>query len=336
MARKLYFEEGVNHYNRREYAKAVDCFMHSIIEHNYNPALSWLGQCYEYGLGVPKDLEAAKDLYVSCYDHMTSRESASELGLWLKERIARLKALPESDTLCRFVAGIGNVKVIRRLQAPAEPQLRCNNDEVVVTVQKRCSLYYGLAYAQVRIPEIMSTWTCDGKGRFSDGYTIDAYMFNLKVLRGSTDEYISVLDGRNCTLYFPRNAELGYMYVQQTILDKVRSLLLKRGNAVVPKMLKEVADRLGLTFNECKVVNTVRSFSAINYQRGDLIEFSVAAVQLPKDSFETLCIHELTHNFVGDHSARFYQKMRELGGDKAVKRDSDLFYDCGWPYLKFI
>lgn len=66
------------------------------------------------------------------------------------------------------------------------------------------------------------------------------------------------------------------------------------------------------------------------------ITFSVNAVQLPMDSVEALCIHELTHNFVDNHSSDFYNKMIELGGEAAYRRDLDLRYKGKWPYLKII
>ena len=147
----LYFEKGIDHYQRQEYAQAVDCFIHSIIEHNFNDALAWLGNCYEYGLGVPKDLSAAKDLYQSCYEHLGSSQKNGTMGTWIRQHLDQLKDVHVPDTISRFIEGIGNVKVIRRLQTSSEPQLRYNMDEVVVTVQKRLSLYYGLAFAQMHM-----------------------------------------------------------------------------------------------------------------------------------------------------------------------------------------
>ena len=54
------------------------------------------------------------------------------------------------------------------------------------------------------------------------------------------------------------------------------------------------------------------------------------------DSVEALCIHELTHNFVGNHSSDFFNKMIELGGEAAFRRDQNIRYKGKWPYLKFI
>ena len=331
-----YFKAGQEHYRKKEYKEAMDCFIHGIAESDSIACLAWLGSCYEYGLGVPEDLVAAKDLYAGAYKVMFTSERRNKLGTWIQEHLERLKDIPVYDTMCKFIEGVGNVKVIRRLETPYDPQLRYNLDELVVTVQSRSSLYRGFAFAQVNVPEMARTWTCDGERRFFDGYTLDTDLFSLKVLRGKTDRYTSSLDGRNCHVYFPQNANLDYIYIQQSILKKVRNLLVKRAQVALPPILKEVADRIGTTFQNCEVTSAVRDYLAYNYGKGKKIIFSVDALQLPMDSVEALCIHELTHNFVTNHSSDFYNKMIELGGEAPYRRDQNIRYKGKWPYLKFI
>ncbi len=336
MERISYFKAGQEHYLKKEYKEAIDCFIHGIAESDSIACLAWLGSCYEYGLGVPKDLVAAKDLYAGAYKVMFTSDRRDKLGIWIQERLECLKDIPVYDTMSKFIEGVGNVKVIRRLETPYDPQVRYNLDELVVTVQSRSSLYRGFAFAQVKVPEMARTWTCDGERRFFDGYTLDTDLFSLKVLRGKTDKYTSRLDGRNCYVYFPQKANLDYIYVQQSILKKVRNLLVKRARVALPPILKEVADRTGTSFQKCEVSSAVRDYLAYNYGKGKKIVFSVNAVQLPMDSVEALCIHELAHNFVNNHSSDFYNKMIELGGEAAYRRDLNLRYKGKWPYLKFI
>ena len=331
-----YFKAGQEKYLKKEYKEAMDCFIHGIAESDSIACLAWLGSCYEYGLGVPKDLVAAKDLYAGAYKVMYTSDRRDELGIWIQKRLECLKDIPVYDTMCKFIEGVGNVKVIRRLETQYDPQVRYNLDELVVTVQSRSSLYRGFAFAQVKVPEMARTWTCDGERRFYDGYTLDTDLFSLKVLRGKTDKYTSRLDGRNCYVYFPQKANLDYIYVQQSILKKVRNLLVKRAQVALPPILKEVADRTGTSFQKCEVTSAVRDYLAYNYGKGKKIVFSVDAVQLPMDSVEALCIHELAHNFVNNHSSDFYNKMIELGGEAAYRRDLNLRYKGKWPYLKFI
>lgn len=336
MERISYFKAGQEHYLKKEYKEAIDCFIHGIAESDSIACLAWLGSCYEYGLGVPKDLVAAKDLYAGAYKVMYTSDRRDKLGIWIQEHLECLKDIPVYDTMCKFIEGVGNVKVIRRLETPYDPQVRYNLDELVVTVQLRSSLYRGFAFAQVKVPEMARTWTCDGERRFFDGYTLDTDLFSLKVLRGKTDKYTSRLDGRNCYVYFPQKANLDYIYVQQSILKKVRNPLVKRAQVALPPILKEVADRTGTSFQKCEVTSAVRDYLAYNYGKGKKIVFSVDAVQLPMDSVEALCIHELAHNFVNNHSSDFYNKMIELGGEAAYRRDLNLRYKGKWPYLKFI
>ncbi|MBP3670616.1 MAG: hypothetical protein J6J06_01485 [Bacteroidaceae bacterium] len=58
-------------------------------------------------------------------------------------------------------------------------------------------------------------------------------------------------------------------------------------------------------------------------------------MQLPEDSVEALCIHEPTHNLEDGHGIELRNKMIGPRGEKAFKRDQDLFYKGKWHYLKF-
>ena len=329
-----YFEKGREHYNRKEYAEAVSCFLRSITEDYYNTPRAWLGLCYECGLGVAKDRVLAKDLYSRCYDRLSFSKRDEKFGLWVAQHLENLKDVAECDSRRVFIEGLGNVKVIRNINAPYKPQFRYNVDEVVVQTDKRTTLVEGLCYAQKHLPDINRGWTCDGQRRYYDGYTLETDYFNLRVLRGATDKYISKVEGRECLLHFPKGANLDYVYVQETIHKKVRQMLFKRTQEVVPPILKEVSERINVPYGKCEVVMTHRSFVAYNIGTNHDIYFTASSIQLPKESLETLCIHELTHNFVSEHGKDFYDKMAELGGEEAVKRDKSMWKEGRWPYLR--
>ncbi|MBQ2980301.1 MAG: hypothetical protein IJE18_09365 [Bacteroidaceae bacterium] len=49
-------------------------------------------------------------------------------------------------------------------------------------------------------------------------------------------------------------------------------------------------------------------------------------MQLPEDSLEALSIHEPTHNLEDGHGIELRNKMIGPRGEKAFKRNQDLFY----------
>lgn len=334
MTHKSTFEIGREHYLRKEYEEAVRCFMTGSAA-NSSACMGWLGQCYEFGLGVKKNLSYAKDMYIASYENLYHAERSDRFGLWLSERINGLKDIPLPKSESRHIPGLGNIRVVKSKYSFIETNIRYNKDETVVDIEHRKSILTGFSYAEEQIPKLFSEWTCDGKNKFYDGYTLETDFFKLRILQDDVSDYKSIMDGRNLTIIVPSRVAFQFPYVQVHILKKAKELLFKRAEVVIPEVLREVADRIGASYKKCEIVMTNRSWLAINYYRGSKVQFCAKNIQLPKESLEALCIHELTHNYVLNHSAAFYKKMIELGGEQAYKLDQNLYKEGKWLYLKF-
>ena len=327
------FEIGREHYLRKEYKDAIKWFTIGTGKGS-RACMSWLGQCYEYGLGTEKDLVMAKDLYLASFEQLTSRERKEKLGIWLQERLEKLKDIPVISSDSRFISGIGNVRVVRSKYSFIPTKIRFNKNEAVVDIEYRASLTEGFVYAEHTLKEMYSEWTCDGVNKFYDGYVLETDFFTLKVQHKDVSDYISIIDDRNLTIYVPETVSFEYLYAQVYILKKAKELLVKRAEVIVPLKLKEVSDRIGTSFKKCVIVPSNRSWVARNNYCGSKIEFCAKTIQLPERSFEALCIHELTHNFILGHGPAFHKKMIELGGEEYHKLDLHLFKEGKWPYLK--
>ena len=324
------FDQGREHYLRQEYEDAVRCFIYGSAEQLCDSCRMWLGQCYEYGLGVSKDLAIAKDLYQIALMWMGRCRGGSKQALWLQERIACLSGVPDSDECYRFVEGVGNVKVRKYLQAPHTPTIRFNKNEVVVTIGKRTTFTDGFHYAK----KMLANWTCDGKNRFYEGYHLETDNIDLVVLRGGDEEWHSHIKGKKCMLYFPANLNLEYISNQEYILRKVQDLFFARAQAVIPNRLKEITDRLGHPEKTCKIVRKLRGAYACNHTDRNIVEVRAGCIQLPIDSLDSLLIHEITHDFVLGHGSNFYRKMEELGSKYLCDLDKKLFEEGRWPYIR--
>ncbi|MBO7195293.1 MAG: DUF45 domain-containing protein [Alistipes sp.] len=335
MSRIDYFELGRDYYSKGYYQDATACFIRSILEDYCNASRAWLGSCYEYGLGFEKDLVLAKDLYATCYNHLGHYEVNNQFGIWVTERLNTLKDIVECDCSSKFIDGIGNVKVVKNRNISQTPRFRYNINEIVATIDKRDSIVEGFYYVEKHIPQINKAWTCDGHTRYFDGYTIHADLFSLDVRRGQTNQYISRIDGQKCSLLFPKHVNLEYIYVQETIHQKVKNLLFQRAQHAIPPILKMVSERVNVPYGKCHIVKTSRKYSAYNYGAQHDIVFCANCVQLPIKSLEALCIHELTHNLVWGHNKAFYDKLKELGGEESYYLDQNLWNEGKWPYILF-
>ena len=328
-----HFKTGQEHYLRQEYKQATEQFILGAVQEHDSYCMMWLGQCYECGLGVEKDLVEAKDLYTVASTWLTHNDTKGKV--WLQERLKCLKDIPDTKSRTRFYYEIGNVKIVKSTYIN-EPTVRFNLDETVITINHRDVYQSGYHFAQENLRKLAQKWTCDSSGRrFYDGYTLETDHFTLHIKRGDTDKHIKAIDGNKLTLSFPISANLDYIYVQESILKKVKELLFSLAQDTLPQVLAEISKRINVPYCSCRVVSNSQSYVACNYGNGNNITFTAQCIQLPKKSLEALCIHELTHNFVNDHSQIFYEKMKELGGLKIVDIDKNLWKENRWPYLKF-
>lgn len=333
MEQKSNFETGREHYLRKEYEEAVRWF--TLGAADSTACMRWLAWCYEFGLGVKTDLYKAKDLYTACYESLYYGERSGEYGLWLNERINVLQDIPLPESESRHIPGLGNIRVVRSKYAYTSTKIRYNKDETVVEREHRDSILSGFIYAEKHLPQLFAEWTCDGKNKFYDGYTLETDFFTLIIRQDYVSDYKTMIDGRNLSIIVPNTVSFQFPYVQMHIMKKAKELLFKRAQVVIPVKLKEVADRIGTSFKKCEIVMSNRSWLAMNMNRGSNIKFCAKNIQLPEKSLEALCIHELTHNFVLGHSSAFYKKMVELGGEEARRLDQNLFNERKWLYLNF-
>lgn len=345
-----YFEQGLEHYQKREYNKAAELFTLSVVKDFSTAGHAWLGQCYEYGLGVEKDLMEAKDLYTTGFNKLTSSEKRSDLAKWLTQKLQALEGIPQSTGKSMFIEGTGNVKVTK-IKSANRTQLRYNANGIIVSIHTSESFRTGFVYAQETIPQLNKEWNCDGASRFYDGYSLKTDFFTLNVKRGcaahtdSGSYHTSIIkaDAAHyiCSLEFPANANLEYIYVQKTIMNKVLDMLYIIAQEILPEKLKEVSDKTGTAYKKCIVTRKGQGdYCALNYAHGKFIELRTTCIQLPAESLEALCVHELTHNFIDPHNKEFYDKMIELGnklpigGEAIYKLDRNRFEEGRWRYLQ--
>jgi hypothetical protein len=337
MSRISCFDNGKECYLSGDYSGAVEWFLKGLMEeHCSDVCRAWLGYCYELGLGVEKELVMAKDLYETSRAHLLTSEREGAFGKWINERLEGLEGVKEDEgSVRRKIEGVGNVRVTKLVNIDSTPQWRYNKDEVVVVVSSRESLLEGFCYAERYLPEKNRTWSCDGKNRFYDGYIVEADYYRLEVRRGDAEHYSTRMEGRELRVTFPNSACLEYLYVQETIFRKVKELLWKKAQEVIPPVLERVAQRIGVEYGKCEVVKSLRNCAAYNYALNHDITFSSACVQLPKESLEALCVHELTHNFVSGHGRKFDDKMIELGGEKMLELYNNLWNEGRWAYMEY-
>lgn len=327
------YKEGLLLFQNQEYKNAVSCFVNGLNFGNSSECALMLGKCCELGLGVAKDLVMAKDNYKSALQQFSLMHSHdSEEIVWLKAKLAELTDVPDVCERTCYIDSVGCVKVSKSERRGWS--IGFSEEGTHVKVNLYTPFYRGFYIAEVHASKENKTWTCDGHTRFYDGYTIEAELFRLTVKRGQTQRYETSINGRDCTVIFPYDADLNYLYVQETIMKKARELLKKRADVIFRQKLQEVSARTGIPYGKCKVDTRMSKVWATHSSPHNDIVFSLSCIQLPEESLEAICLHELIHNFVSGHDNRFYAKMLEYGGRNLYDRDMDLEKGISWKCLR--
>ena len=334
MAVTVGYKDGMEHFLRGEYAQAVECFEVGTAFGGSSGCLLMLGKCYEQGLGVGRDLSIAKDYYNVALLHYGAWYTQNDLNdiSWLKAKIAELKDVPQIKELRKYIDSVGWVTV-RRAKLK-EWRFKFNEEGTQVGIGPSIPFCRGFSVAEYHTKQENPRWTCDEYTRFYDGYTLNTDFFSLTVKRGSTSSFESCSNGRNCLVMFPCDADLGYLYVQEAIMNKVRDLLKKRAEVVFPQKLSEISERVEVPYGKC-LINTRLTNAWAQYDRKTKnVEFSLSAIQVPEENFESICIHELAHSFSAGHDGVFWSMFRQLAGQRLYQLESTGHIHGKWPMLK--
>jgi hypothetical protein len=328
------YKKGMEHFQRKEYAQAIVCFEIGTAFGDSSKCMLMLGRCYEQGLGVGIDLSLAKDYYKVALIHFESWHGVSDNDdiSWLKEKLVELKDIPQIHEQRKYIASVGLV-IVKRSKLK-EWKVRFNEEGTLVGIGQSIPFCRGFSVADYHTKKENPGWTCDGYTRFYDGYTLNADFFDLTIRRGTTPSFEGVINDRNCMVLFPRDADLSYLYVQEAIMNKVRDLLKKRAEVAFSQKLNEVSKRVEVPYGKCLInIRLCNAWAQYDSKTRD-VEFSLSAIFLPEENFESLCIHELSHSFSSAHDWVFRSKFRQLAGQRLYELDSIGHIHSKWPTLK--
>ena len=328
------YKKGMEHFLRKEYAQAIDCFETGTSFGDSSECLLMLGRCHEQGLGVDIDLSLAKDYYTVALRHFQSWHSINDSDdiIWLKEKLAKIKDIPQIQERRKYIDSVGWVTVKRAKLK--EWKINFNEEGTLVGIGPSIPFCRGFSVVDYYTKQENPRWTCDGHTRFHNGYMLNTDFFSLTVRRGTTSSFESDINGRNCVVMFPSNADLSYLYVQEAIMNKVRDLLKKRAEVVFPQKLSEVSERVRVPYGKCLInIRLSKAWAQYNRKTRD-IEFCLSAIQLPEENFESICIHELSHTFSSEHDGVFWSKFKQLAGQRLYELDSTGHIHNKWQTLK--
>ena len=84
---------------------------------------------------------------------------------------------------------------------------------------------------------------------------------------------------------------------------------------LLPKRLKELAEKFGFVYNRVTIRNNRRNWGSCSSQNN--ISLNLQMMKLPDQLIDYILLHELVHTEIKDHSARFWKRLDEITENQA-------------------
>ena len=84
---------------------------------------------------------------------------------------------------------------------------------------------------------------------------------------------------------------------------------------LLPKRLKELAEKFGFAYNRVTIRNNRRNWGSCSSQNN--ISLNLQMMKLPDQLIDYILLHELVHTEIKDHSARFWKRLDEITENQA-------------------
>ena len=129
----------------------------------------------------------------------------------------------------------------------------------------------------------------------------DKYKVNITI--GKNDSLIIFEDKKEIYI---RSIKLTEKYLKKIIDKKMRTTELK----IIREKTKELGEKFNIKFGAVKIKNQKTRFGSCS-SRGNL-NFNWQIILFPREQFEHVILHELTHILIKNHSPGYWAKLREM------------------------
>lgn len=209
------------------------------------------------------------------------------------------------------------VKVVRHASAK-HMRLRVSVNRIRLTVPKNCS--------ESQIQQFLVQ---------SDAWLTQAWQTQSHSITAvSVPSTLSLFNQQESLEVKQSALDTDYLHVGQTLhvnvlrpLASLKVFLLDYARQHLPTYLAEVADSIGLSFSAVQVRWVKTRWGSCNRQHK--IMLNVALVLLPKACVYSVCVHELVHTKVFNHSKGFWDMLQHH--DALTLNSHQILKQMQWP-----
>ncbi len=108
------------------------------------------------------------------------------------------------------------------------------------------------------------------------------------------------------------------MVTREAIYIENNKLMKKADQKYLPQRLKELSERTGLKYSDCKIIK-MDDCSGNYHSQSGVISLSPEIIQYPTQEIDAILIHELCHSLIKSHEQDFYDLILKYGGEEILR-----------------
>lgn len=286
------------------------------------PAVAaWLGWAHKNGRGVPKDEFTALMWYRRAVKELRYKDPNEE---WIKDRVQRLEARnpqPQPTPNEVYEWGLGRVVIKQGEQY----DYRLHDTYAEVTIPTGWSYDLAIVRLWSTLEEREAKREKDNLPTLLDeSLKRDYPLFQLRIERGRGEQFGHRKTGTCYTLIVPRPTRFEERITRETIIRHGLRLMKMAAEEYLPKRLKELSERIGLGYTQCRISHGHKTLGSF-YNQSKHIDLSYHLMKRTPIQVDAVIVHELCHGVEFNHDNAFYYAMERYGGAAIARADRHLY-----------
>ncbi len=152
----------------------------------------------------------------------------------------------------------------------------------------------------------------------TDDTTFQTLTFKFEIQRTNIlNSYKIFLKNNILTVNIPENVDINSVEAQSIIKTLTRNALRTEAKNVLPRKLKELAQKHNIPYNNVKINSSITRWGSCSLQKN--INLSFYLLFLPEKYIDYVILHELTHTFEMNHGENFWKLLCKFCGEDAKK-----------------
>lgn len=151
---------------------------------------------------------------------------------------------------------------------------------------------------------------------------LKTFTFNVNAQKSKRENVHFLLKNNLLTIEFPEDLDYTGKEAQKAFWNGINYFLRKEAKRVLPTRIAELAKEYNFTYSTIKIQSSTSRWGSCSSSKS--INLSFYLLLLPQHLIDYVILHELCHTKEMNHSAKFWQWMDKVTGNKSTELNQEL------------